>query len=181
MKVNHEKKVEKSDFKIDEAELMKLLNKANKYSKRITTINKNHLSEFPEFAMSVSGEDSFSDVMDRINETIKTILVFLGHLHDSDKELIKDFEELLDKKGLSPKLFQDIPYYKHPFYNRNWEFHNLAKHNLILVLKIDLVHAEVHFWTEFLKTHSADREAMAKLKKARETLEEYSKTAAYAD
>jgi hypothetical protein len=182
IKREHEQMFLKSDFKLDEAVLYRLSFEMEKYWSDIDRLNQlEHIFADSGLAMDVKGDSSFFDVIASVHDAVDGIEKLLELLHKSDESLKADFEALLTKKGISPTLFNDIPYYEHPFENRNWESHNLGTPNLLQRLRIDLVHLEVKYLEEYLKTHSNDLQAKTSFKKAKEALTEYAKKAIYVD
>ena len=131
--------------------------------------------------MEVSGKNSFFDVTASVNDAVNGIKALLDSLHKSDEELKSDFESLLARKGMSSKLFSDIPYYEHPFENRNWTLHNLGTPNWLQKLRIDLTHIEIKYLEEYLKTHSHDSAVRYRFEKTKETLMEFAGTAMHVD
>jgi hypothetical protein len=182
LKREHEQMFIKSDFKLDEAELYKLSFEMEKYWFDIDRLNKlDRIFADSGLAMDVKGNSSFFDVIASAYDAVNEIENLLELLHKSDNSLKVDFEVLLAKKDISPELFNDIPYYENPFDNRNWESHNLSTPNWLQRLRIDLVHLEVKYLEEYLKTHSSDVKAKASFEKAKEELKEFAKTAIHVD
>lgn len=182
LKREHEKLFLKSDFKLDEAELYNLSYEMGKYWSDVDRLNKlDHIFADSGLAMDVNGNCSFMDVMESAYGAVNGIENLLESFHKSDESLKADFEALLVGKGISPEVFLDIPYYKHPFENRNWEYHNLGTPNHLQRLRIDLVHVEIKYLEEYLKTHSDDLQAKASFEKAKEVLKEHAKTAMHVD
>lgn len=182
MKKKHEQMFEKSDFKIDEAELTKLSHEMEKYWGDIERLNKiDHIFADSGLAMEINGDNSFFDVMASAYEAVEGIQNLLESFHNSDEELKSEFETLLSKKNIAKELFDDIPYYENPFENRNWEFHNLGTPNWLQRLRIDLAHIEVKYLEEYLKTNSNDFVANASFEKAKKLLRGYAETAMHVD
>ena len=182
MKRTHEQLFLGSEFKIDGAVLAKLSEEMETYWFDIERLNKiDHMFSDTGLAMEVSGNNSFFDVIASANDAVNGIKVLLDSLHKSDEELKSDFELLLARKGISSKLFADIPYYEHPFENRNWASHNLGTPNLLQRLRIDLTHIEVKYLEEYLKTHSHDPAARDRFKTTKETLMKIAETAMHID
>jgi hypothetical protein len=182
IKRDHEQLFLKSDYKIDEAELTKLSYEMENYWSDVDRLNKlDHIFADSGLAMGVNGYSSFFNVIESAYDAVSGIENLLESFHKSDESLKVDFEELIVRKNISPELFLDIPYYEHPFENRNWESHNLGTPNWLQRLRIDLVHIEVKYLEEYLKTHSNDLQAKAKFEKANEVLQEYAKTAMHVD
>jgi hypothetical protein len=182
IKRGHEQMFLKSDFKLDEAELYKLSFEMEKYWIDVDRLNKiDHIFADSGLAIEVNDNSSFFDVIESAYAAVNGIRNLLELLHKSDKSLKVDFEALLAKKGISPELFNDIPYNEDPFKSRNWELHNLGTPNWLQRLRIDLMHLEVKYLEEYLKMHSHDVKAKTSFEKAKEELKEYAKTAIYID
>ncbi|WP_160063753.1 hypothetical protein [Psychromonas sp. L1A2] len=182
IKNEHEQLFEKDNFKIDEAELVKLSHEMKKYWGDIERLNNvNHVFVDTGLAMEVKGDNSFFQVIKSAYKAIDGIKGLLEHLQESDENLQSEFESLLIKKGISKESFEDIPYYENPFINRNWERHNLGTPNWLQRIKIDLVHIEVKYLEEYLKTNSNDLVAKASFEKAKRHLKEFAKTAMHVD
>ena len=182
MKKEHEQIFEKSDFKIDEAELVKLSHEMEEYWRDIQRLNKvEHVFMDSGLAMEVNGDRSFNDIMTSAYATVSGIQNLLELVHTSDKALKKDFETLLLKKDIAIELFENISYYEHPFENRNWEIHNLGTPNWLQRLNIDLAHIQVKYLEEYLKTNSNDLVAKSNFEKAKNLLKEFAETAMHID
>jgi hypothetical protein len=137
----HEQLFEKSDFKIDEAELTKLSYEMQKYWSDIERLNQvDHMFAGSGLSMEVNGENSFFDAMESAYDAVNGIQHLLESFHTSDEGLEQDFEAILSGKQISIELFDDVPYYENPFVNRNWEYHNIGTPNwlqhCVLILRI---------------------------------------------
>ncbi len=179
-KFQHESLFERSDFKIDESELIKLINEMETYwddIERLNTIG----HTFEELAMKINAKGSFFDIIKSANDAVAGIENLLKGLHKSDKDLIEDFNSLCRKKGIDKSIFSDIPYYENPFENRNWETHNLGTPNWLNRLRIDLVHIEVKYLEEHLKTNSDDLQAKKRLEKVKSSLSDLAQNVMHVD
>lgn len=180
IKLNHEKKFLKADFKIDESELYKLVHEMEQFWSDIDRLHKYEHSSL-EFAFEVDAQASGIKVLQRANKAFKRLEELFELFRESDARLPKDLSELLQRKGIDPNLFEDIPYYENPFKNRNWESHNLASRNWMQDLQIALVHIEVKYLEEYLKTNSSDFAAKNCLGRAKEFLKELAQHATHVD
>jgi len=103
-KFQHESLFEKSDFKIDESELIKLISDMEAYWDKIERLNSiDHT--FEELAMKIDAKGTFFDIIKSANEAVTGIENLLKGLHKSDKELIEDFNSLLSKKRIDKSIF----------------------------------------------------------------------------
>ena len=177
MKKNHEGLHRKSNFKISNQTLKKMMSDMDKYWDDIK--KSDHI--FPELAMKVSSEDKFPKLIARIHSSFSSLEDMLEGLHESDRKLPEDLKKFLSKKGIVKDLFVDDNPYNNPFISRNWESHNLMKNNLISRIKIDLTHLEIKFLEEYLKNNPHNAKMQNKLKKCKKNLKEDAQTAKHAD
>lgn len=180
IKLDHESTFEKSNFKIDESELYKLVSEMDKYwgdIERLNTID----HTFEELAFSIDAKGSFFDILCSARKATDWIEKLLDRLEKSDENLKSDFNKLIESKGLPAELFDDVPYYENPFEIRNWEDHNLCKPNWIQRLRIDLTHIEVKYLEEYLKTNRDDLAAKSRLEKVKAILSDFAQNAIHVD
>jgi hypothetical protein len=114
---------------------------------------------FKELAIDINTKASGLDILADANEACRYIQNLLEGFHDSDLRLHNDFATYVQKKGIDPEIFSDISFAESPFEHRNWESHNLGSRNWMLRLQISLVHIEVKYLEEYLKTNSNDTTA----------------------
>jgi hypothetical protein len=180
IKREHEARFEKLDFKIDEVALFKIMDEMERYWTRIERLNTLEHS-MAELAFEINAKGSFLDLIKACQENIGYISGFHDAFRASDEKLQADFNQLLERKGINPKVFDDIPYYENPFQNRNWEIHNLGIPNRMQRLKIDLMHIEIKYLEEFLKTNSKNQEARERLEYLKEAFAELAQHAMVVD
>ncbi|MFS1467950.1 hypothetical protein BCU33_018015 [Vibrio lentus] len=182
IKLDHEQQFLKSDFKIDEAELQKLVSEMQLYWSNIERLNQvEHSNLDSGLAMEVNGQASFDEVIADAHNAVSGIEALLNRLRESDEALVEDLNVLLELKNIPESTFTDVPYYQNPFENRNWESHNLGTPNWLLSLRIALTHIEVKYLSEYLKTNSNDNSARNKLDMAKQKLESYAVSAMHVD
>lgn len=182
IKNEHEQLSENRFFKIDESDLIKFSCEMEKYWDDIEILNKlKHKFLDSGLARKVNGKNKFIQVIKDIYEAVDGIEYLLQIFHDSDKNLPKDFAQLLEIKNINYQIFEDIPYYSNPFINRNWELHNIGIPNWIESLKISLVQIEVKYYEEYLKTHSNDRIAKKRFAEVKESLKHFAQNSIHID
>lgn len=182
MKYAHEKLFEKTDFKIDEAELYKLSSEMDRYWDNIEILNKfGHMGSGSGLQIEINAKATFFNILEELYESIDGIQNLLKLLRKSDDNLVHDFYSLLDKKGLPKTIFEDILYYENPFENRNWEFHYIGVPNIILMLRINILNIEIKYLEEYLKTNRNDLLAKDRLDKAKLKFKDFAQTAIYTD
>lgn len=182
IKLDHEQQFLKSDFKIDESELQKLVSEMQVYWSNIDRLNQvEHDNLDSGLAMEVNGQASFDEVISRAYTAASYIEAMLKDLRESDESLIADLQTLLALKNIPESTFSDVPYYQNPFENRNWETHHLGGRNWLQSLRIALTHIEVMYLSEHLKTNSNDNSSRAKLESAKQKLASYAVSAMHVD
>lgn len=180
IKLKHEQAFQKSDFKIDESELYKLIHEMELFWCDVERLNKYEHS-FSELAFEVDAKASGIDILDGANEAFCRIKELLDSFHNSDNRLSDDFSAIIQKKGIEPSTFSDIVYYENPFINRNWENHNLAVPNWTQSLQIYLVQIEVKYLEEYLKTNTNDLNAKNRLAQVKDTLRDLAQHVVHID
>ena len=180
IKDEHEKKFMKVDFKVDESALDKLMHDMEKFWSDVERLN-TYEHSFKELAFDVNAKASGFDILADAHEAYQYIQNLLEGFHESDLRLQDDFEVYLQKKGIDPEIFSDVPYYENPFISRNWESHNLGARNWMMQLHISLVHIEVKYLEEYLKTNSKDSTAKKRLQEVMEILKDLAQHAICAD
>lgn len=96
----------------------------------------------------IDAQDS-TDLKIKINPTLSIVGLFretenafdnivsnIDFLGQSDRDTEIELKKLCEQAGVDFSMFENIPYYKNPFCNRNWETHNLALPNWIKHTKL---------------------------------------------
>ncbi len=179
-KRDHETLCEKSDFKIDEATLYKIVAEMDEYWAEIERLNTLEHT-MAELAVRINARGSYLDLVRACEENIAYLSGCHEQFRQSDDDLQRDFEGLLERKGLDPRIFDDVPYYENPFRNRNWELHHIGVPNRMQKLKIDLMHMEIKYLEQFLKTNSKEAAAKERLETLKKKFAELAQHAMVVD
>lgn len=181
-KQKHEMVYKDLPYKIDEEQLSNVLKEMTKYWEDIERLNKvEHIYIDSGLAMEVSGGSDFLDLIASAKSSVTGMEKMLKALRESDEKLEDDFRNMLLQKNIDPKIFEDVKYYKNPFINRNWEYHNIGTPNWTQRIRIDLLHAEIKYLEEYLKNHPNDNEIKIYFENLKIKLKEYAKTAMHVD
>lgn len=167
IKKRHETSAIKLNYKIEETALHKIVSEMISFWNQIDRLNKLEHS-MPELSYEIDTKSSFVEIIEACRENISIIAEFHEAFHESDQKLHNDFEIYLKSKDIDPNIFIDISYSDNPFFNRNWEMHNLGIPNRMGQIWIDLMQIEIMYLEEYLKTNDKDlvaRNRMDKLKK----------------
>ena len=93
-KREHEATFEKSDFKIDEVALFKIMAEMESYWARIERLNTlEHC--MTELAFDINAKGSFFDIVNSCQKNIDYLLGFHNNFRESDEKLQADFDNLL--------------------------------------------------------------------------------------
>jgi hypothetical protein len=180
IKQDHEAKFDKSDYKIDEVALFKIMAEMEDYWAHIERINKFEHS-MADLAIEINAKGTFFEISRSCKETIQHLIMIYDEFYESDNRLQSDFEHLLKRKNIDPRIFKDIPYYENPFHARNLHLHSLAIPNWLQRLRIYFKHMEIKYLEEFLKTHSQDKDAKDLLDRLKEAFAKLAQHAIHVD
>ena len=180
IKSDHEAKFENNNFMIDEKAFLKLKREMEIYWDNVEKLNTMDHA-MAELAFDISVKGSFFDIIKNCRDNMHHLQGLFKTLKASDENIMDDFVSLLKRKNIDLSLFNDVPYYENPFANRNWEIHHMGAANLMQRLNIDLMHLEIKFLEEYLKTNSDDREARDRLESLKESFAELAQHAMVID
>ena len=180
MKHQHESRHGEKPFKVNEAFLHRLELEMQAYWEDIETKNATlHIA--PEFAVKVHVATPATELFVEIGKSVERLAAILRDLADRDTTLNAEVQSHLKALGYDTSSYDAVPYFRNPFFNRNWETHALAVNNTLADLVVALKQAEVRFLAEYVKTHPNEGSAIASLEAAKAELHEMALSAGYAD
>lgn len=163
-KHKHESKCGVSSYDVDENVLREIAEETEAFWRMIDEKNRSEHVAPPDVAVEVDSNATFSDLAASCVETLEGLRRCQAELLKTHEELEQDFVALLRKKGVSPKIFDDVPYYERPFNStRNFEIWQMCLPNCLQRLEVDLVHMEIKFLEECLKNDGDCAEARKRL------------------
>lgn len=180
MKYQHESMHGQKPFKVNEAFLHTLETEMQAYWSKLQDANE-RLHVAPEFAVKLNIGTSAVDQFAEAAKAVSRLSEILSGFAEADSALNEEIKSHLTALGYDLAAYDIVPYYENPFFNRNWEMHALAANNTLTDLVVVLKQAEVRFLEEYVKTHSNETEAIARLEAAKEELHEMAVSAGYAD
>lgn len=180
IKRQHESLHGEKPFKINEAFLHRLETEMQMYWNEIEVSN-TKLHRAPDFAVKINIRLPATNQFAEISAAIDRIAELLNYFAETDTSLNNEIRQHLKLLGYDLEAFDGVPYFKNPFFNRNWEMHALAANNAHTDLVVAVKQAEVRFLEEYSKTHSNEGEALAALETAKQELQVLAVSAGYAD
>lgn len=180
MKHQNESKHGQKPFKVNEAFLHRLEAEMQAYWSGLQSAHEK-LHVAPEFAVRLSIGTKAADQFTDVTKSVSRLSEILVGFADADSALNEEIRSHLATLGYDLTAYDDVPYYRNPFFNRNWEMHALAANNTLTDLVVVLKQAEVRFLAEYVKTHSNETEAIESLEAAKKELHEMAISAGYAD
>lgn len=180
MKQQHESTHGRKPFKVDEAFLHTVEAEMQAYWSDVCDANESrHIVSDRAVRLNIeaNGVNQFIELM----RAVERISEILGGFADSDSSLDNEIRSHLAALGYDLSRYDGVAYYSNPFVNRNWEMHSLAATNALTDLAVLLKRAEVRFLEEYVKTHSNEVEAIARLESAKSELRELATSAGYVD
>jgi hypothetical protein len=180
IKKKHEGNHLTKKFSLNDEDLMKIERDLNQYWLKIERLNSvDHV--IPALALDVGGKREVLAIIDDVRDSLSGVDDLLGSLAKYDNNIEVDFDSLLRKMEIDPKVFEDIPHYENPFVNRNWELHALASTNLMTKLSVDLLVLEIKYLEVHVQINKDDDIAVARLLQSKNSLEKISGNVGYAD
>jgi len=151
-------------------------------AERLNDIENIHIGN-SDLQMDIDADRSFLEILSSVEHAVEGIENMLTTLRESDEneKIVADFKKLLWENDISTEKVSSTDYFKHPFFNRNWETHNLGAPNWLQHIRIDLVHLEAKYLEEYIKLNPNDIEAKSRFDSAMERLTEYARTAIHVD
>ncbi len=163
MKRNHEEQCYQSTFTIEESTLREVSDDIEAYWTEIHRLNQEAHVAPPDVVVQIDSHASFDELVESCNSSLDGLSDHHDILRQSDEKLNDDFCGLLRIKGIDPSLFDDIPYYRHPFENRNFLTHAMGLPNTLQRLRVDLILMEIKFLEKCLKSNSGNEEIRSRL------------------
>lgn len=181
IKCQHESIHGEKPFKINESFLHRLEAEMQVYWNEIEVANakKNHIA--PDFAVRLNVGLPATKQFAEIGASVDRIAELLSYFAETDEKLNDEIRQHLKSLGYDLAAFDAVPYFKNPFFNRNWEMHVLAANNAHTDLVVAVKQAEVRFLEEYTKMHPNESEALATLETAKQELHILAVSAGYAD
>lgn len=180
IKRQHESIHGEKPFKINESFLHRLESEMQTYWNGIEIANA-ELHVAPDFAVRLKVGLLATRQFAEIGAAVDRIAELFGYLAETDATLNEEIRQHLKSVGYDLAAFDNVPYVKNPFFNRNWEIHALAANNAHTDLVVALKQAEVRFLEEYAKTHPNESEALIALEAAKQELHVMAVSAGYAD
>lgn len=180
IKLRHESAYAQKPFKVNEAFLHKLEAEMQVYWNDIENANKNH-HVTQKFAVTLRLGTSAPTQFVDLEKSVQLLTEVLNTIAASDATLNDEIRHHLEALGYDLSEYDKVPYYKNPFFNRNWETHSLLVNNTLTDLVVALKHAEVRFLEEYVKTHSNELDAMERIDVAKAELHAMATSLGYAD
>lgn len=122
-------------------------------------------------------------LLDELEEHFQSVMSYCDACADSDspETLQEDLTLLLTKAGIEKGLLEKIPYYEDPFFNRNWELHNIGRPNFNSHFKLTLYQLRVKITEELLKSNPTNEELKDRLKRFRDEFSDNYSNSSYVD
>jgi hypothetical protein len=126
------------------------------------------------------------DIFELIKELIENIQKVRDYCDicaesDTSKKLQEDLLNLSNRVGIDFSKFDEVPYYKNPFINRNWEMHNIGRPNLFSHISLSLNQLKVKIVDQLLKYNPNDHQLKKIAEKYRQEFENAYDRAYYVD
>lgn len=134
IKYNHESKYLASTIKLTHSMMAQL-----QESSRIfwSIINKIHSEDTSELHRSIDTNLSATELMNIVELNFSDIEKFMEFFEISDNQLMNNLRNLCKRIGWNFDKIDKLPSYENPFFNPNWEMHNLGRGNIMCNARMD--------------------------------------------
>ena len=167
-------------FKINESFLHRLQEEMKAYWDEIEIANtEKHVA--PDFAVRLNVGLSAINQFAEIDAAVDRIAELLSYFAKADTALNDEIRQYLKSLEYDLENFDSVPYFKNPFFSRNWEMHAMAANNALTDLIVAVKQAEVRFLEEYAKTHPNECDSLAALETAKQKLHVMAISTGYAD
>lgn len=180
IKRRHESLHGEKPFKINESFLHRLEAEMQTYWNEVEVANaEKHVA--PDFTVRLNVRLPATKQFAEISAAVDRIAELHRYFAETDSTLNDKIRQHLKSLGYDLSAFDSVPYWKNPFFNRNWEMHALAASNAHTDLIVAVKQAEVRFLEEYAKTHPNEADALAALETTKQELHIMAVSAGYAD
>ena len=180
MKRNHEVESAASPFLLQDDTLREIVDDIGIFWTRLDNLHRlEHHS--PEISVPIDSEASATDLIGAVRSLLAHLRSFTDDLAVMDRGLEAEFRALANQLGWDTCQYDAMEYCHRPFYQRNWEVHNLAVQNCFIRLETLLMQMEVHVLDMRLLQDPNDQAIRRQLTEARIELESFARSAGLAD
>jgi hypothetical protein len=179
MNSNHESRFAVANYDPGSVVISEVEAEVSAFWSKIDELQSSHW--IPSLAIQIDSKAGVYDLICEIRARVNSLQYSLEVLRQSDETLELEIRELLERLGIDDSAIDSLPYWENPLVNRNWETHNLAVTNVLEILRLRLLQAEV-LYLEETKTHGQlSDQLFHRLSEARTELKGAAKHAAHVD
>jgi hypothetical protein len=178
IKTEHENKFKEMPKKATKDMILQILIESNYFW------NKQKMKKFELEDLKIYTKFDFNipSLFNELDEIFLHVKNYCEIMAESDSsKLLTDLNTLFDKLGIDKKLLNNVPYYENPFFNRNWELHNMGIPNYFSHLSLYINQLKVKVYEELYKCFPNDTEIKHHLQISRDLFETDFETSYYID
>ncbi len=180
MKLRHEASVADSSFTIGDDILPRIEEEIRLYWANLERINRLEHA-VPDLAIPIDAEASALHVVERIETELARLHQLTDTFVAADEGLEEELKECARRLEWDFVKYQAVAYYERPFFNRNWEVHNLGVPNSFTKLAVLLRQLKIRVLEMALRESPNDEELRSELAEFRDELEADARSTVYAD
>jgi len=180
IKSEHEKIYRPSHYEVSGRVIDQVIEEMQKYWIEVERVHTNE-HPAPDLAIEINSKISFIELMQEIRTILDNFQRMLESMETKESKLESDVYLLLEKLGYDTKALKELPYYKNPLHNRNWEEYNLGVPNHTTKLRVYLMQMEIIYLETHIRAFGASIEITNRLFECKKTFLEYFKSAGYVD
>jgi len=179
MKRKHESSVGKN-FEVDENFLAEVVKDIERYwtkVRRATTVD--HVVPGLAFELNVHAEyPQLSSEASTLLNSLSEMAIYTSTLDDN---LDQEIRSHLQKLGYELSMYQSVPYYENPFFNRGWEIHHVGIPNRLTELNILIRQMELKYLEAIVAANPQNHSTRSSLNQKRQEFLRLSRRWGYLD
>ncbi len=180
MKHDHEALFADSSFTIQDDTLRRIQEEISRYWIGVERINR---QEHPilDLSVPIDTEASAIDVIKAINTELERLRSFTDVFLTADDGLEEELRQCANRLGWDFGKYEAVAYYERPFFNRNWELHNLGVPNTFRTLAVLLTQLKIRVLEMALGESPSNEDIKRQLGESRADLEAEARSATHVD
>ena len=180
MKRDHEASFADSGFTIEEGTLCKIQEEIDRYWVDVERINRLE-HPVPDLSVPIDTEASAIHVIETINTELERLRSFTDVFSTADDGLEEELRRCANLLGWDFGKYEAVAYYERPFFNRNWEPHNLGVPNTFTMLAVLLTQLKIRVLEMALRESPSNKDIRRQLAESRADLEAEARSTTHVD
>ena len=180
VKRDHEALFADSSFTIQEDTLRRIQEEISRYWTSVERINRLE-HPVPDLSVPIDTEASAIDVVEAINTELERLRSVTDVFSTTDDGLEEELRQCANILGWDFGKYEALSYHERPFFNRNWELHNLGVPNTFVTLAVLLTQLKIRVLEMAHQQSPSNEHIKRQLAESRAELKAEARSAGLAD